>query len=80
MREGLVPLKTPAVFEKETKSKIKKVSKKKTNKKIYKKIMKKRKEDKEALKVFSKSKEVQNNKEKVMSFVNMRSAYGELRY
>lgn len=39
-----------------------------------------RKADKADLKEFAKSKEVQNNKEKVIYYVSRRSAYGELRY
>ena len=39
-----------------------------------------RKADKKALKALNTSKEVQNNERKVMTFVNKRAAYGELRY
>ena len=77
MRDTLVPLKTPAVFEREKKSK-NTFSLEIKNIKIVK--LNVRKADKADLKELAKNKEVQNNKEKVMHYVSRRSAYGELRY
>ena len=39
-----------------------------------------RKNDKKVIETLNTSKEVQNNECKVMTFVNKRAAYGELRY
>ena len=81
MRDTLVPLKTPAVFEREKKSKNTFFLEIKNKQKKF-NIMKVnvRKADKADLKELAKNKEVQNNKEKVMHYVSRRSAYGELRY